>query len=61
VIFQSTKQKKIVPNFDKNLGCYKNTPCFKEITSSEQNSRRKMKAKRSTRKREHSLNEKSEN
>jgi hypothetical protein len=38
-----------------------NTPRNKELTSSEQKSRQKTKAKRSTRKREHSLNDKSEN
>jgi hypothetical protein len=34
MIFQSivTKQKKIVPNFDKNLGCYR-LPPLKEISS----------------------------
>jgi hypothetical protein len=34
---------------------------MKDITRSEQKSRRKTKAKHSTRKREHSLNDKSEN
>jgi hypothetical protein len=38
-----------------------NTPSYKEVTSSEQERRQKIKAKRSTRKREHSLNDKSEN
>jgi hypothetical protein len=37
-----------------------NTPWYKDITRSEQKSRQKMKAKRSSRKREHSLNHKSE-
>jgi hypothetical protein len=37
------------------------TPSYKELTSSEQERRRKIKAKRSTREREHSLNDKSEN
>jgi hypothetical protein len=44
-------------NIDRGL----NTPCFKELKSYEQKSRRKTKAKRSTREREHSLNDKSEN
>jgi hypothetical protein len=48
---------KMKTNIDQSL----NTPCYKEITSSEQKSRRKMKAKCSIRKREHSLNDKSEN
>jgi hypothetical protein len=39
----------------------KNTPWCKDITRSEQKSRQKMKAKCSSRKREHSLNDKSEN
>ena len=39
----------------------KNTPWCKDKTRSEQKSRRKMQAKRSSRKREHSLNDKSEN
>jgi hypothetical protein len=38
-----------------------NTPSYKELTSSEQKSRWKMKAKPSTRKREHSLNDKRKN
>jgi hypothetical protein len=38
-----------------------NTPWCKDITRSEQKWRRKMKTKRSSRKREHSLNDKSEN
>jgi hypothetical protein len=36
-------------------------PSYKEITSSAQEQRRKTKAKSNTRKREHSLNDKSEN
>jgi hypothetical protein len=48
---------KMKTNIDQSL----NTPWYKEITRSEQKSRRKTKAKRSTRKREHSLNDKSEN
>jgi hypothetical protein len=38
-----------------------NTPSYKELRSSEQEQRRKIKAKHSTRKREHSLNDESEN
>jgi hypothetical protein len=38
-----------------------NTPSYKELTSFEQEQRQKIKAKRGTRKREHSENDKSKN
>jgi hypothetical protein len=43
----------------KNIGL--NTPSYKELISSEQELRQKIKAKRGTRKREYLLNDKSEN